>query len=68
MEHRLSVNAVDRSEEANVDLLRNAMPKCWTIDVAHSEDLDEVLMDELYDLREKLSQEGDHWFILKPAM
>ncbi|TIA90700.1 hypothetical protein E3P99_01427 [Wallemia hederae] len=68
IEHRISVKAVEPSEAANVALLRNAMPKCWTIDVAHSEDLDEVLMDELYDLSDKMNQQGDHWFILKPAM
>ncbi|TIB77109.1 TTL-domain-containing protein [Wallemia mellicola] len=68
IEHRLSVNAVDTSEKANVELLRKAMPKCWTIDVAHSEDLDEVLMDELYDLNQAMNDESDSWFILKPAM
>ncbi|TIC34458.1 TTL-domain-containing protein [Wallemia mellicola] len=68
IEHRLSVNAVDASEKANVELLRKAMPKCWTIDVAHSEDLDEVLMDELYDLNQAMNDESDSWFILKPAM
>lgn len=45
------------------------MPSCWTIDIAHSDDLDEVLMDDLYDLSMSMNEnEGSKWFILKPAM
>lgn len=47
------------------------LPRTWSIDLQFADDLDELLIDELYDLAELLEQgqeERRRWFILKAAM
>jgi tubulin--tyrosine ligase len=55
--------------------LADALPRGWTLDLQFADELDELLMDELYDLDElmttPLGEEeggGKRWFILKPGM
>lgn len=50
------------------------IPKGWTVDVQFADELDELLMDDLYELQETMdanAQLGDdeerQWFILKPG-
>ncbi|CEH18732.1 Predicted tubulin-tyrosine ligase [Ceraceosorus bombacis] len=48
-------------------------PKTWFFELQFADDLDELLMDELYDLRDAMqAQQGEtqetQWFILKPGM
>ncbi|KAI3494704.1 hypothetical protein L1887_40520 [Cichorium endivia] len=57
---------------------RSCTPKTWHLDIQFADELDELLMDDLYDLAELLEQneraleeasENDvKWFILKPGM
>lgn len=53
--------------------LRTGIPKGWTIDVQFADELDELLMDDLYELADTMAEneskdEGDRqWFILKPG-
>ena len=53
--------------------LRTGIPKGWTIDVQFADELDELLMDDLYELADTMQEnegkdEGDRqWFILKPG-
>lgn len=51
------------------------LPKTWSIDVQFADDLDELLIDELYDLEAALQQNDQtaseaerRWFILKAGM
>lgn len=48
------------------------VPKTWMLDIQFADELDEMLADDLYDLREELerneSSEKKSWFILKPGM
>lgn len=49
------------------------LPRTWSVDIQFADDLDELLIDELYDLKEildKAEQEGEEkkWFILKAGM
>jgi tubulin--tyrosine ligase len=49
-------------------------PKTWVFEVTSADDLDELLTDELYDMREELERNNERelkdkkWYILKPAM
>lgn len=47
-------------------------PKTWTFEATCADDLDELLSDDLYDVREELdanqSRSNQTWFILKPAL
>ena len=49
-------------------------PKTWVFEATCADDLDELLTDELYDMREELEEnrvrktEEKKWYILKPAM
>lgn len=48
------------------------VPKTWMLDIQFADELDEMLADDLYDLREELesneTSEKKSWFILKPGM
>ena len=48
------------------------IPRTWTLDIQFADELDELLADDLYDLRTMLEDnenKGDKtWFILKPGM
>lgn len=47
------------------------LPRSWSVELQFADDLDELLIDELYDLAEMLEAGGDgkkRWFILKAAM
>lgn len=48
------------------------VPRTWMIDIQFADELDELLADDLYDVREALEQnevaETPKWFILKPGM
>ncbi|WFC98549.1 putative tubulin--tyrosine ligase pby1 [Malassezia yamatoensis] len=47
-------------------------PPTWILDIQFADELDEMLADDLYDLRDTLVQNKDfenpEWFILKPGM
>lgn len=43
-------------------------PATWVFEATCADDLDELLMDDLYDVREALEKGEGKWFILKPAM
>lgn len=45
----------------------NITPATWVFEATYADDLDELLMDDLYDVREAL-ENGEKWFIIKPAM
>lgn len=53
--------------------LRTGIPKGWTIDVQFADELDELLMDDLYQLADTMQEndakpeEDRQWFILKPG-
>lgn len=67
---------------ASLVILKESIPRGWTLDIQFADELDEMLMDDLYDLREELDQneaaaEAEEseseprdrkWFILKPGM
>lgn len=55
--------------------LKQCVPATWDLDIAHSDELDEMWVDDLYDLAQILpdespegSVEDEKWFILKPGM
>jgi tubulin--tyrosine ligase len=55
--------------------LKICIPATWDLDITHSDELDEMWVDDLYDLAEILpdessshSVEEEKWFILKPGM
>jgi hypothetical protein len=43
----------------NTSALETGVPKGWTVDIQMADELDELLMDELYDLREVLQENED---------
>ncbi|KAG8836401.1 hypothetical protein FRC17_003311 [Serendipita sp. 399] len=54
-------------------ILAQSIPPTWHIEIVHSDELDEMWMDDLYDLEQILSDatsgiEAPKWFILKPGM
>lgn len=60
------------------DRFRTCTPKTWHLEIQFADELDELLMDDLYDLAELLDANQDaveqeqedrvKWFILKPGM
>lgn len=52
-------------------LLRTAVPKTWEIEISFADELDDLWVDELWDLSDVLDkspQTDDRWWILKPGM
>lgn len=43
-------------------------PATWIFEATCADDLDELLADDLYDVKEILESDQNKWFILKPAM
>jgi tubulin---tyrosine ligase len=52
--------------------LNDMVPATWDVEISHSDELDEMWADELYELGQVLPEKsGDdyqHWYILKPGM
>lgn len=52
--------------------LNSMVPATWDMEISHSDELDEMWADELYELGQVLPEEsgddGQHWYILKPGM
>lgn len=54
-------------------VLRHSVPQGWTVDVQFADELDELLMDDLYELAEQMQAnegrdaEEKRWYILKPG-
>lgn len=53
--------------------LGTSVPQTWNVEIVHADELDELWMDDLYDLAQLLPDESndaeeDKWFILKPGM
>lgn len=65
-------HSVKASSKAGVDISQSALrhlPPTWNIDVQFADDLDELLIDELYDLAQQLEKEdNEKWYILKAGM
>jgi tubulin---tyrosine ligase len=55
-------------------VLRIAVPKTWEIEITFADELDDLWVDELWDLSDildksiALPESGDRWWILKPGM
>jgi tubulin---tyrosine ligase len=55
-------------------VLRIAVPKTWEIEIAFADELDDLWVDELWDLSDILDKSitspetADRWWILKPGM
>lgn len=74
----LNTYAVKLPPGPNADRFRTCTPKTWHLEIQFADELDELLMDDLYDLNEMLEanqeaveqgrQEDVKWFILKPGM
>ncbi|CBQ73773.1 conserved hypothetical protein [Sporisorium reilianum SRZ2] len=74
----LNTYAVKLPPGPTADRFRNCTPKTWHLEIQFADELDELLMDDLYDLNEMLEanqqaveqdrQEDVSWFILKPGM
>lgn len=64
LSHALRLDAAKRNERSH--LLARATPKTWDFELQFADELDELLMDDLYDLQDPLEQ--GRWFILKPGM
>ncbi|SPO26847.1 related to PBY1 - putative tubulin tyrosine ligase [Ustilago trichophora] len=74
----LNTYAVKLPPGAAADRFRTCTPKTWHLEIQFADELDELLMDDLYDLAELLEanqsaldegREDDvRWFILKPGM
>jgi tubulin---tyrosine ligase len=54
--HAIAEYLAKQRYRGNVSVLENGVPKGWTIDIQMADELDELLMDELYDLREALTE------------
>jgi tubulin---tyrosine ligase len=48
--------------------LASAVPRSWEIDITFADELDEMWMDDLYDLGQFLDADEAQWCILKPGM
>ncbi|EST04899.1 Tubulin-tyrosine ligase/Tubulin polyglutamylase [Kalmanozyma brasiliensis GHG001] len=74
----LNTYAVKLPSGPDADRFRTCTPKTWHLEIQFADELDELLMDDLYDLAELLeenqaaAEEGREkdvrWFILKPGM
>lgn len=74
----LNAYAVKLPPGPSADRVRSCTPKTWHLEIQFADELDELLMDDLYDLSELLEanqgvmedgREGNvKWFILKPGM
>lgn len=74
----LNAYAVKLPPGSAADRFRTCTPKTWHLEIQFADELDELLMDDLYDLAELMdtnqaardeSREVDvRWFILKPGM
>ncbi|KAJ1018809.1 hypothetical protein NDA16_004614 [Ustilago loliicola] len=74
----LNTYAVKLPPGAAADRFRSCTPKTWHLEIQFADELDELLMDDLYDLAELLEanqscidegrQDDVRWFILKPGM
>lgn len=65
---RVDLKSKERDDDDSI------APKTWVFEITSVDDLDELLTDELYDMREELernesrSAKEKKWYILKPAM
>ncbi|KAF5337059.1 hypothetical protein D9611_003322 [Ephemerocybe angulata] len=48
-------------------VLKSAVPETYELELSFADELDELWLDDLYELSEKLDS-GDSWWILKPGM
>lgn len=48
-------------------VLKAAVPETYELELSFADELDEMWMDDLYELGEKL-ESGDSWWILKPSV
>lgn len=74
----LNSYAVKLPSGPTADRFRTCTPKTWHLEIQFADELDELLMDDLYDLAELLDlnqsaldearPEDVRWFILKPGM
>jgi len=48
--------------------LASAVPRSWEIEITFADELDEMWVDELYDLGQLLDADQGQWYILKPGM
>ncbi|TKY85327.1 hypothetical protein EX895_005489 [Sporisorium graminicola] len=74
----LNTYAVKLPPGLSADRFRTCTPKTWHLEIQFADELDELLMDDLYDLNEMLEanqeaveqerREDVKWFILKPGM
>ncbi|GHJ86777.1 hypothetical protein NliqN6_3179 [Naganishia liquefaciens] len=67
--------AKQRHRGYQANLLERAIPRGWVIDIQFADELDELMIDDLYDLREDLLANDEvqdlsrrKWFVLKPGM
>lgn len=66
-------HSVKSASKAGVDVATQSplrhLPQTWNIDVQFADDLDELLIDDLYDLAQQLEDsKDDRWYILKAGM
>lgn len=47
--------------------LKSAMPETYELEISFADELDELWLDDLYELGDKLDS-GDSWWILKPLV
>lgn len=74
----LNTYAVKLPSGAAANRFRTCTPKTWHLEIQFADELDELLMDDLYDLAELLEanqcamdedrEDAVRWFILKPGM
>ncbi|KAK0564172.1 putative tubulin--tyrosine ligase pby1 [Tilletia horrida] len=72
--HALHTYHLKHGQGSQGTIGQHVTPKTWHVEINFADELDELLLDDLYDLNEALEQNEEsppaqqQWFILKPAM
>ncbi|GAA94109.1 uncharacterized protein L969DRAFT_93494 [Mixia osmundae IAM 14324] len=66
--HHLPLTVQHYVAKRPCSVLKDALPLTWTFELSHADELDELWLDELYDLSAALDDSADKTYILKPSM
>jgi tubulin--tyrosine ligase len=66
--HNLPTTVAQYTAKRPESILKKALPVTFPFELAYLDDLDELLIDDLYELQQAFDSHSDKWWILKPGL
>jgi tubulin--tyrosine ligase len=66
--HNLPTTVAQYTAKRSGSILKKALPLTFPFELAYLDDLDELLIDDLYELQQAFDGQSDKWWILKPGL